>query len=390
MRRFKISNKFLTEIAPIIFFMAIMLGSSVKMPMIIDEYMFYKLAVNFPDYSSTPDWFFVDRPSVLSQSIDWEDVDNEQRPMFDLVYDTPIYTHTPLPVIIMVPAVKGLNLIADTGLIPHIEDEPGLLGRSEEEVAGSRAEVITIILRMFTILLSGASIWLVYKTMRHKVGVNVWVFALPLAFGLVLISGSAYLFYWDVFMMFFFILTLYIMEVHPKSKWKYVTACALVNTKMFLGIAFLAPLVVKAIKKDWRTSWKMMLPALSILPFYIATVVVTGDPFYIITHYTAQAPIHNLMYTYFSPLDYLVMMFGQGVIQVLIMTAPILWYWKKYPEYALFWLMAPAYAWGTGLGRTHASTFIYVGIMIFPLVMYELRVIERIQNWVRARKGKNV
>lgn len=388
MKRFKISNKFLAEVAPIIFFMAIMLGSSVKMPMIIDEYCFYKLADNFPDYSSTPDWFFVDRPSVLSESIDWEATDCEQRPMFDLVYDTSIYTHVPLPVILVTPAVKALNWMADNTPLPHIEDEPGLLGRSDEEVAGSRAEIITILLRIISITLCGAAIWLAYKTMRHKVGVNVWVFVLPLAFGLVLISGSTYLFYWDVFMMFFFVLTLYLMEVHPNSKWKYLVACCLVNTKMFLGIAFLGILVVKAIKDNWRTSWKMMLPALSIIPFYIATVMVTGDPLYIFTHYLNQAPIHNLMYTYFSAWDYVVLLFGQGVIQVLLITSPILWYWKKYPTYALLWLMIPIYCWGTGLGRTHASAFIYSGILTFPLVMYELRVIERIQNWVRDRKAK--
>lgn len=379
--------KKIPPIIPVLFFMAIMLGSSLKMPMIIDEYCFYRLAEQFPDYSSTADWFFVDRPSVLSESIDWDKADCEQRPMFDLVYETPIYTHTPLPVMIVAPLVQGLNWLADKGIMPHIEDEPGLIGVSEEEVAGSKAEIITIILRMIPIFLCGASIWLMYKIMSHKVGINVWIFAIPLSFGIVLIAGSSYLFYWDVFMMFFFVLTLYIMEVKPNSKWKYVTACCLVNTKMFLGIAFLGILVVKAIKNDWKTSWKMMLPTLSIIPFYIATVVVTGEPFYIITHYLNQTIIHNLMYTYFSAWDYVVMLFGQGVIQVVVMTAPILWFWKKYPEYALFWIFGIAYAWGTGLGRTHASTFIYTGALTFPLVMYELNVVERIQNWIRARKG---
>ncbi len=377
------------QFIPIIFFAAIMIGSSIRMPMIIDEYCFYKLADNFPDYSSTPDWFFVDRPSVLSQSIDWEATDCEQRPMFDLVYDTPIYTHTPLAVMLVMPAVKGLNWLADRGVMPHIEDEPGLLGRSEEEVGESKAEVITVILRMFTIALCSSSIWLMYKTMKHKVGVNVWVFAVPLMFGLVLISGAIYLFYWDVFMMFFFVLTLYLMEVHPDSKWKYVTACCLVNTKLFLGIAFLAPLAIKAWKEGgFWAGFKMALPAVSIIPFYIATVVVTGEPFYIFTHYLNQTDIHNLMYTYFSVTDYLVMLFGQGIIQVVILTCPILWFWKKYPEYAMFWVMTIAYCWGTGLGRTHASQFIYCGALAFPLVMHELRIAERFTALVRARKEK--
>ena len=132
-----------------------------------------------------------------------------------------------------------------------------------------------------------------------------------------------------------------------------------------------------------------MLPALSILPFYIAIVVITGEPFYVFTHYLDQSVVHDLMYKYFTPLEFLTMATGVGALQVLLLTIPILWYWKKYPEYVLFWILAIAYAWGTGLGRTHISTTMYTGALTFPLVMYELKVVERIRNWVRARKGKH-
>ena len=380
-----------------------MLGSSIRTPIVEDEYLFYRLASNFPDYSCTPDWFFEDRPEIFNYNVYWEDA--KGKGLFTLAYDTPIFIHTPLPVLLVSPIVKGLNFLADNNIISHIEDQPGIIGISEEQRetstaseiealaeenrAKSRAEDITNILRIIPILLCASSLWLMYKTIEHKVGTNIYLFSISIVAGIMLSMG-VYLFYWDVFMIFFFALTLYLMEVKPNSKWKYVTACCLVNTKMFLGIAFLAPLVVKAIKDNWRTSWKMMLPVLSIIPFYIATVVVTGDPIYFWTHYVDQIPIHTVIYGEFTLLSYLNTFVGLGLPIILLMTAPIVWCWKKYPEYVLLLVITFVYIWGGGLSTTHTSTMIYVTVLIFPLVAYETKFVERIRNWIKAKqKDKN-
>lgn len=368
----------LFRLTPLILFAAIMLGSSIRTPMIIDEYVFYKLASNFPDYSSTPAWFD-DRPELLNRSIDWSAVDADRDELFSMVYETPIYTHPPLPVILVSPIVKGLNYLADKNIIPHIEEEPGILGISEEDARNSRAEVITNILRLISISLCTFSMYLMYKIAQAKYKTSIWLFAMPIASSIIMLASSMSLFYWDVFMMFFFILTLYLME--KKSKWQYLAACCLVNTKIFVGIALLIPLIIKAFKDN--RDWKMILPVLSIIPFYMATFIITGEPFYLFTHYLAQTQIHDIIYEMYSLWDYVKVLFAIGIHWVLLMTIPVMWFWKKYPEFVLFLLMTFFYAWGTGLGLTHTSSVVYASALIFPIVAYEFKIIERIRGWVK-------
>jgi len=380
--------KVLIQAAPIIFLVAIMFGTSLNSPMWMDEYVFYKLASNFPDYSSTADWFFVDRPEILTPSVEWENSELNQRESLSRTYDTSIYTHTPFTVMLVSPVVKGLNYLADNDIMPHIEDEPGYIGITEEEVAQNRAETMTTILRLIPMALFAASLWLIFKLMCRKVGKSAYLFAVPIALTTLILIGN-YLFYWDAFMMFFFALTLYLMEMKPEGKWHYLTACLLVNTKIFLGIAFLLPLVVLAFTRkregQWTSAFKMCLPALSILPFYIATVVVTGEPLYVFTHYIAQIPIHRFSYSFLTWPDSLFLYTSLGIPFFLILTLPILRYFKKYPAYAVFWILAMFYAWGTGLGITHMSTMPYIGALTFPLVANEWRIMDKVQGWLKVK-----
>jgi hypothetical protein len=363
---------------------AIMLGMSAKTPMWMDEYCFYRLSSELPKYNSTSDWFFVDRPSMLALSIKWVGID--QRASFNLDYDTPIYTHTPLAPILVAPIVKGLNYLADKGVIQHIEAQPGMV---VDEKNG--AETITWILRIIPILLFVWTMWLIFKLMEHKVGKHAYMMWIPMLVGMRMFQGAFY-FYWDVFMWFFFVLTLYIQEMHPNSKWKYVTACCLVNTKMFVGIAFLAPLVIKEIKNNWvsgvwkRNNWAssfaMALTALSILPFYIATIVVTHNPLYVWQHYAAQIPVHNYIYTLNNLPNYINILFSLGTPVFLAIAVLLLSKFKKYPAYAIFTIIGLLYAWGAGLGMTQTTAMLYVGVITMPLVSYEFNLIERSKKWL--------
>lgn len=386
---------FTNQLMLVLFFGAIMWGMSFRTPMWMDEYVFYKLALNFPDYAATSDWFFVDRPAMLSPNINWEEKGFDRREMFSIVYDTPIYPHTPLMPIIFSPLVKGLNFLADNEVLPHIEEETGYpADASNNPVAfqAMKAEVITNILRVISIVTVMLTLWLIYKIMEHKTGKSAFWFALPISTGVMMLYG-AFLFYWDAFMMLFFVLTLYLMEVKPHSKWKYVTACCLVNTKMFLGIAFLFPLFVKASVDEIQTGWKwpipgykMALPILSIIPFYIATVIVTGNPIYLYEHYIAQVPIHDFIYTLNSTKDYLIILFNLGMYWFIPMTLPVVYYIKKYPAYVIFWAMSMFYAWATGLGITHTSTMVYSGALVVPLLVHEWGIVEKAKGLVGKAK----
>lgn len=383
----------------IILFGAVMFGMSWRTPMWMDEYCFYRLSLGLPSYSMNDDIFFKDRPAMLFPNIDWESRGLNREAMFELVYDTPVYPHTPLTVIIVSPLVKGLDYLADQKIIPHIEDEPGyLVGAAKDPLlfASMRAEFITNILRFISIFFSMATLWLIFKILEKKIGKPALFFAVPIATSIMMLYG-AYLFYWDVFMMFFFALTLYIMEAHPTSKWEYVTACCLVNTKMFLGIAFLFPLFLKAAFDDYKLKgftfplfpgWKMALPILSIIPFYAYSIYILGDPLYFWKHYQAQVPLHDFIYTLNSPFDYFLILLNLGMFWFVPMTAPIILFIKKYPAYVMFWIMSMVYAWATGLGITHTATMVYSGALVFPLVAHEFHLYEKTLKLIKRYKPK--
>lgn len=349
-------------LVPLIFFGSLMTNMSIKVPMWMDEYAFYRLSSGLPDYSSTSDWFFIDRPEVLYPSDTWAERGIDREEVFRASYDTLIYTHTPLPTILVWPAVKVLDMLADEGVISHIEDE---YDRRE-------AEFVTIILRFIPIVLFLLAMWLIYKLLRHKVEGSAYWFSVPVFASLILLQG-AFQFYWDSFMMFFFVLTLYLMETKPSSKWQYVAACCLVNTKLFIGILFLLPLVIK--------NKKIALAGFSILPFYIATVVVTHDPFYVFMHYLNQTPVYSFIFGFWNFPEALLALWSLGMPFHLVMTVPILFLFRKYPVYVIYWIVTIGYAWGIGAGGiVPMSSILYAGALVVPLVVHKFRVVERVRN----------
>jgi hypothetical protein len=308
-------------------------------------------------------------------------------------YNTPIYPHTPLAPILVSPIVKGLNYLADKGVISHIEDQPGayqLPSMKDEEVyrkalydsvMAQKTETMTLILRLIPMVLLSVAMWLIFKLLYKKVSINAMLFAIPIVAFRSALSGT-YLFYWDAFMMFFFVLTLYLMETQPNGKWQYLTACCMINTKMFIPMLFLIPLIVKGFTQSKKNGLLMFLPAFSILPYYFTTVHVTGDLFYPFTHYLTTVWVHNDMYTLFNPLKYP----DLGFIVFVILTIPILYLYKKYPVYATFWLVAMLYGCGTGLGVTHLSCLVYAGALALPLIAGRFHLLERFFGYEDARE----
>lgn len=337
-------------------FVSMMVSTSARMPITLDEYTFYRLAGQFPNYSTTSQWFYKDEPNLIPNKAVISEAWYTQA--LHLQYDTPIFVHLPLPIILMSPIVKGLNALADNGVLPHIEGN----------YTKGKAETMTFILRLIPIALIVASMWLIFNLLWKKVGNYAYLFAVVPAASQVLMTGS-FLFYWDVFMMFFFVLTLYLAE--KNSKWQYVAACCLVNTKIFIGVLMLLPLLIK--------NWRLVFSVLAMIPFYIATVVVTGQPFYLLTHYLAQMGVHNWVYEYWVSQGIWNYVWNLGVPFYVLLSLPIVFFWKKYPVYSAFWVAGTLYAWGSGLGITHLSTVIYIGALSFPFVAYELKLIERIK-----------
>ena len=143
-------------LAPLIFVTALVFSLNWHYPMWMDEYVFYRLSSQFPEYSTSADWFFEDRPEILNPSIDWEAQGFDRDTALRQVYDTEIFLHNPMPVMLMWPAVNGLNWLADNTALPRIEEQKGANpypAHDPKVLEGQQAEWMTIILRMFPLCL---------------------------------------------------------------------------------------------------------------------------------------------------------------------------------------------------------------------------------------------
>ncbi len=380
LKKLNISNRTLGWLAPIFLIGSIMFMSSGNTPIWMDEYAFYRLSSGLPNYSSTANWILEDRPSLMNASVDWDR--EEMVKAMELTYTNPVYPHTPLAPVLVSPLVKGLNKLADNEVIPHIEEEQGMLPIDKDDkdnynVSLNKAEFITKILRIIPILLVCLSLVLAFKIAYKKVGNRAYFFAIPVAACVRLLTG-AYFFYWDAFMMFFFTLTLYIAENHPDSKWKYLTACMLVNTKIFVSFLFLIPLIIKDRKMIWT--------AFSIIPFWLVTWHSTGNIWYLFDHYTSGTYITQFVYSLYTPSSFFMLIYSLGILFMLIMVLPLFRYWKKYLVYIAILVVGLFYAFGSGLGMTHLSTCIYLGALTFPYVVYEYHLAEKLSRWISPKK----
>jgi len=364
-----------------------MMMNSFRTPMWTDEYVFYRLSSGLPNYSSTIDWIYNDRPDLLNNSIAPFE---EGRKAYSAIYDNKVFVHNPLAPILVYPVVKTLNLMAENNVIPTIESEPGYpkLAKdlTQDEInavtKNMQAETITKILRCISIALFILSMVLAYKILSKKVGDSAVFLTVPLAASLQLLTG-ANLFYWDVFMLFFFVLSLYCLETGHRN-WAFLFACCVVNTKMFIGMLFLIPLIVK----DRR----MFFAAFSLIPFYIILAYSSGSIFYPFVHYFSGNGMatHNFVYTLYGVGGYLLLFISLGIPLFLAMTVPLFWRIKKYPEYIALWICGMAYAWASGLAITHLSCLLYLGALIFPIVVYEFKLYEKLSGWLDKLSGKKI
>lgn len=329
-------------IIPIVVFLTMTFGIMKTVPMWQDEYVFYRITSQLPDLSVTSDWFYKDNPKTLEPSSTFP-VDRKE--LFHLIYDMPIYSHSPLANYLSSPFVKLANLLADVKIIPHIEDDP------------KRAEAITLILRIIPMTLFAGTLTLIFHLLYRKFGDYAYLFSVPVFFSSGLLAG-VYYFYWDAFMWFFFFLTLYLME--RKSKWAYLTACCLVNTKIVIGMMLLIPLIIQ--------NKKMIFTALAFVPFYIATWVVTGNPLYMITHLIPQTSQYSWIYMFWTN----EIIWNVGLVWYALLTLPILFLIKKYPAYVATYLIVLWYAWGFGIAPDKMSAMLYSGALVFPIIVYEL------------------
>ena len=205
--------------------------------------------------------------------------------------------------------------------------------------------------RYFSIAVSVGTFLLVYLIARHRNKLTAPLYILPIAISARLLAGTMW-FYWDTFMMFFFVLTLYLIEVKA-PKWTYfLTAIMLVNSKMIIGAGFLIPLLFKDRKLAW--TW------LSYIPMLVAVVLMRND----------VAPnVTNLYWPdLWKNVSAWLAIAKFDIAGWLILTAGCLPLIKKHPTYITFYITTIMYSVFAGLGVSHMSTTVYSGALVFPLI----------------------
>jgi len=151
---------------------------------------------------------------------------------------------------------------------------------------------------------------------------------------------------------------------------------------MWIGMVFLLPIIIVEIRRNWRTSWKMMLTVFSIIPWWIIATVITHNPIYLWSHYIATTWI----WSYFNSLTtfsgYASLFIQQAIPIFIALFILILLKFPKHLEYAAYILIAVAYEWGNTLEVTYLPAMIFSVALVMPLVSYEYNLIERGKKWL--------
>ena len=219
-----------------------------KQPIWADEYIFLRITNNLPEYSSDKEWL----NDYNGYSID---LDNK---LYDFAYTAKVWGHPPAANLLALPIVK---------------------------IVGDFNNSIWVY-RLLYVFLMLITVGLLIDVIRRRFGYAVASFALiPMLLSQHLIMAGIYV-YHDAAMCLFLALTIWIIEVKPKSKWKFVAASAMVLTKIY-AVAFILPLALLYynVNKDKADMYRMFACALSLGLFLIYQWIVTGQMLYIFTEH---------------------------------------------------------------------------------------------------------
>lgn len=219
-----------------------------KQPIWADEFVFLKITSNLPDYSSTKEWL----NGYEMFSIDLNDE------FSDAAYTTRVWGHPPMASIIVYPMTQVV-----TDFINQIWAY-----------------------RLVYAMLMLITVGLIADVIRRKFGYAVASLALlPMLLSQYLVAAGIYV-YHDAAMCLFLVLTIWLMEVKPKSKWKFVAAMAMVLSKIY-AVVFVLPLALLyySVKKDKADFIRMFACSLSLVPFLVYQWAVTGNALYIFSEH---------------------------------------------------------------------------------------------------------
>ena len=166
------------------------------------------------------------------------------------------------------------------------------------------------LLRLIPITLTMLSLLLAFLIVRKRLSTSLALLSIsPILLYRHVAAGGT--FFWnEAFMLFFLMLTIYL-----SGRWKYVSACALVLSKIPATL-YLIPIAMK--NKDW----KLLLPTLIFTPYLVATWISNGDPFYLLNLWLSAAPVVQPYWGSYIATNWLVLCSQTGLIVAPILALP--------------------------------------------------------------------
>jgi len=229
-------------------------ASTTHLVITTDELVFAKISQSLPSYSSTANWLF-DNEEFLAQHEGFC-VNEQDRITTINAYTAQVWLHPPLAEYLVYPVLKiASNPVRD---IRYLRIIPFLL------------TIIT------AVLLS--------DIIRRKWGYAVAALSIipMVASQWLLVAGIT--FYNDCFMWLFFALSMWLIEVKPKGKWQYLTATAMVLSKLN-AVVLLIPLLVLDYLKNKKVNYKLASTTFAIIVFFVYQSIVASDALYQVHHW---------------------------------------------------------------------------------------------------------
>lgn len=217
-----------------------------------DEAVFIRITEHLPAYESKAEWWT--RDGVTAP----EDCDYLLPSTFYRnVLDTPIWRHPPVANYLAYPAVKLLM--------------------NEESVATIDESTVKLRYIAWGMLAFGILGTVQIVRRRDKSGNTMLLAMLPLAAGYAIFTfPNTNWFYHDTFVLVF-LTTALLMRKTKYEKFIYIPLALMVGCKI-TAVLFLIPFVIE--------NEKVALCSLVLVPYLVQTYVVTGEPFWIVQHWT--------------------------------------------------------------------------------------------------------
>lgn len=314
-----------------------------------DEYFFYRTTMNLPNYETTGVWL------IDEKAPNPEGVNDEAVYRFDKAYTTPIWIHPLVANYIAYPIAMLFDDVV-------------------EQIQWLRLIDVAIILVTVVLFLDVIR----RKTNPYVAAISV----LPMMVGRLLLANGI-MFYNDLFMWFFFALTMWLITVKPSSKWIIVLSVVTVMTKMN-ALLLIVPILFYLYyqTKDKKLVAKTGIISVVVFASYLVfQAIVAGDALYLAHHWGRLNPQSKLNITR-NVLPYLwtyIISWGLWVSVPLIVAGISLTLKRKVKSFygfIAFGVVTLLYGFGWGSYAYQVFPVMYASMFMIPVVFFRSYIRE--------------